>query len=86
MKGLPQGEYYGVANVGTRPTVCGTKALLETHLFDFDDEIYGEHVDVAFLHHIREERKFESFEDLKAQIVRDAEAARRWLADDRGGC
>lgn len=82
MKGLPQGEQYGVANVGTRPTVCGTKALLETHLFDFDADIYGEHVEVAFLHHIRDERKFDSFEALKEQILLDSEAAKKWIKEN----
>ena len=89
MSGLPHddsgddqsGVRYGVANVGTRPTVCGTRALLETHLFDFDADIYGQHVDVAFLHHIRDERKFESFDALKQQILLDADVARAWISD-----
>ncbi len=66
----------GVANVGTRPTVDGTRSLLEVHLFDFSDEIYGSYVHVDFLQRIREERRFESFEALKVQILRDAEQAR----------
>jgi riboflavin kinase/FMN adenylyltransferase len=66
----------GVANVGTRPTVDGTRSLLEVHLFDFDADIYGRYVHVDFLHRIREERRFESFDALKAQILRDAEAAK----------
>jgi len=85
MSGLPGddacgGVRYGVANVGTRPTVCGSKALLETHLFDFDADIYGRHVDVAFLHHIRDERKFDDFQALKQQILLDADMARNWIA------
>jgi riboflavin kinase/FMN adenylyltransferase len=68
----------GVANVGTRPTVdaTGTRTLLEVHLFDFAADIYGRYVQVNFLHRIREERRFDSFEALKAQIHNDAEAAR----------
>ncbi|MCW8828747.1 MAG: bifunctional riboflavin kinase/FAD synthetase [Gammaproteobacteria bacterium] len=69
----------GVANVGTRPTVGGTRALLEVHLFDFEGEIYGRHVHVDFLHRIREERRFESFDALKAQILRDAEEAKEFF-------
>jgi riboflavin kinase/FMN adenylyltransferase len=66
----------GVANLGTRPTVDGMRTLLEVHLFDFDRDIYGAHVHVDFLHKLRDERRFESFEELKAQILLDAEQAR----------
>jgi len=59
--------------VGTRPTVDGSRALLEVHLFDFDRDIYGRHVQVSFLKKLRPERKFESFELLKRQIELDAE-------------
>jgi riboflavin kinase/FMN adenylyltransferase len=68
----------GVANVGTRPTVDGTRALLEVHLLDFDQMIYGKHVQVSFLHKIRDEKKFGSLDELVAQIRRDAEQARRF--------
>jgi len=72
----------GVANVGTRPTVdaSGTRSLLEVHLFDFDGDIYGRHVHVDFLHRIREERRFASFDALKAQILNDAAEARAFFA------
>ena len=70
----------GVANVGTRPTVDGTRSLLEVHLFDFSADLYGRYVHVDFLHRIREERRFESFDALKAQILRDAEEARQFFA------
>ena len=76
MFGIEGEPVRGVANVGTRPTIDGTQALLEVHLFDFSGDIYGRHVHVDFLHRIREERRFESFEALKAQILLDAEAAR----------
>jgi len=69
----------GVANVGTRPTVDGTRSLLEVHLFDFNREIYGAHVDVDFLMKIREERKFESFDALKQQILKDSEQAENFF-------
>ena len=66
----------GVANVGTRPTVDGTKALLEVHLLDFDQTIYGKHVQVNFLNKIRSEQKFASLEELVAQIKCDVEVAK----------
>jgi riboflavin kinase/FMN adenylyltransferase len=78
--GLEREPVQGVANVGTRPTVDGTRTLLEVHLFDFDRDIYGSYVDVDFLHGIRDEVRFESFDALKAQIARDVEAARRYFA------
>lgn len=67
----------GVANVGVRPTLEGKNALLlEVHLFDFDGDIYGCHVEVLFIKKIRDEQKFDSLEALKAQIEKDSAAAR----------
>lgn len=69
----------GVANVGSRPTVDGTRTVLEVHLFDFDADIYGCHVQVSFLRRIRAERRFDSFEALKQQIEADARQARQYF-------
>jgi riboflavin kinase/FMN adenylyltransferase len=77
--GLEGEPVRGVANVGNRPTVDGTRSLLEVHLFDFQREIYGCHVQVEFLHKLRPERRFESFEALKRQIEDDAARARAWF-------
>lgn len=66
----------GVANLGTRPTVDGLRTLLEVHLFDFAGDIYGTQVHVEFLHKLRDERRFASFDELKAQIALDAQQAR----------
>jgi riboflavin kinase/FMN adenylyltransferase len=68
----------GVANLGTRPTVevVGERAL-EVHLLDADCDLYGETLEVAFSRQLREERKFASLEELKAQIALDAAQARR---------
>jgi riboflavin kinase/FMN adenylyltransferase len=71
----------GVANLGTRPTVGGMKTLLEVHLFDFDGDIYGRHVHVDFLRKLRDEQRFDSFDDLKAQILVDAEQAQTFFAN-----
>lgn len=77
--GLDKEPVAGVANVGTRPTVDGLRSLLEIHLFDFDQEIYGRHVYVDFLRKLRDEKRFASFEELRAQIVRDADEAQRFF-------
>ena len=71
----------GVVNLGVRPTI-GTatgERLLELHLFDFDQEIYGEDVEVTFLCCLRPEKKFSSLEALKSQIATDVAEARRIL-------
>ncbi|MBL1376857.1 bifunctional riboflavin kinase/FAD synthetase [Zobellella iuensis] len=72
-------RYPGVANIGHKPTVSGTRALLEVHLFDFAGDIYGRQVEVELRHKLRNEQKFASFALLKEQIQRDAAAARQWL-------
>lgn len=77
--GLDTEPLYGVANVGTRPTVDGTRSLLEVHLFDFSADIYGRQVAVDFMHKIRAEKKFASFDELKLQIQRDVEQARNFF-------
>ena len=74
----------GVANLGTRPTVGGTDLRLEAHLFDFDGELYGKHLRVALIEHLRPERKFAGLDDLKAQIAADAGQARAILAAEPG--
>ncbi len=72
-----------VANVGRRPTVAGSRLQLEVHLFDFDRDIYGEHVCVEFLHKLRDEQKFDSLDALQAQISKDSEQARAWFGQVR---
>jgi riboflavin kinase/FMN adenylyltransferase len=70
----------GVANLGTRPMFDPPRELLEPHFFDFDEEIYGQTVEVDLISFIRDEARFESLDALKDQIGRDCEAARRRLA------
>lgn len=74
---------YGVANIGTRPTVDGTKNILEIHLFDFDASIYGEMVQVFFLHKLRNEVKFTTVDALITQIHNDIEAAQEFISSDK---
>ena len=68
--------YAGVCNVGKRPTLGGTKTLLEVFIFDFDEEIYGDYVTVVFKQKCRDEKKFNSFDELKKQIKKDVEKSR----------
>ena len=83
VEGLADGPVAGVANVGVRPTATSSgRARLEVHLFDWTRECYGAHIRVHFLHKLRAERKFESFDALRAQIALDADSARQWLADN----
>jgi riboflavin kinase/FMN adenylyltransferase len=79
MEGVASGPVAGVANVGSRPTVDGTRALLEVHLFDFDRDIYGRYVQVSFLKKLRDERRFESFEALRQQILLDEQQAKAFF-------
>ena len=69
----------GVASLGTRPTVDGTEALLETHVFDFDEDLYGREIEVEFAAKLRDERRFATLAALSAQMERDAADARRIL-------
>ena len=73
------GDIAGVANVGRRPTVNGERVQLEVHLFDFDQSLYGDQVEVSFQHKIRDEKKFNSLDELKSQIKLDCEQAKKQL-------
>ena len=71
---------FGVANLGTRPTVTGiSKLLLEVHVLDFSSDLYGQHVHITFLKKIRDEIKFDSIEALKEQIKRDIISVKTFL-------
>jgi riboflavin kinase/FMN adenylyltransferase len=69
-----------IANLGRRPTVDGETLLLETHVFDFDGDLYGKAMRVQLLDFIRPERKFDSFDLLRQQIAKDCDTARAILA------
>ena len=72
-------KYFGISNFGVRPTVDGSKLLLETHIFNFDEEIYGKELTVRFLTFIRSEQKFGNFDLLTQQIKKDIETAKDYL-------
>lgn len=70
-----------IANVGVRPTVgAGLRPNLEVHILQGDHALYGERLQVRFLHKLRQEQRFESVDLLKAQIHQDIDEARRWFA------
>ena len=70
----------GVANIGTRPTVEDrSKAILEVHLLDFNEDIYGQIIEVIFCNKIRDEKKFASLDQLKLQIHQDVNATREYF-------
>lgn len=68
-----------VSSLGTRPTVDGDEPLLETHLFDFEGDLYGRRIGVEFVAKLRDEAKFDNLDALVAQMDRDAAAARDLL-------
>lgn len=71
-------HYRGITNVGTRPTVDTDAAVnCETHVLDFSENIYGSLVTVSFLEYLRPEQKFETENELREQIRKDVQAARR---------
>lgn len=79
--GLGDVELEGVASIGTRPTVGGTKMLLEVHIFDFDEDIYGREIQVEFVEKIRDELNFPDIDALIEHINNDVASARKILAE-----
>jgi len=77
--GIAGAPLAGVASLGTRPTVAGTEALLEAHVFDFQGDLYGREIAVEFVAKLREEAHFASLAALTAQMHADAAEARRIL-------
>jgi riboflavin kinase/FMN adenylyltransferase len=70
----------GAANLGWRPTVGGKDLRLETHLFDFNGDLYGKHLRVALIERLRAEQRFDGLDALKAQIAADCAQALQILA------
>ena len=79
VRGVAGTALAGVASLGTRPTVDGTQALLEAHVFDFDGDLYGQEIEVEFVAKLRDEQRFASLDALTAQMRCDAADARRIL-------
>lgn len=79
VRGVAGAALPGVASLGTRPTIGGGEALLEAHVFDFSDDLYGREIEVEFAAKLRDEQRFATLEALTAQMHRDAADARRIL-------
>ena len=74
-------SYLAVCNVGSRPTVEGHQVRTETWLLDFQGDLYGQDVTLEFLYFLRPEQRFESLEELKSAVLRDAENTRNFFAN-----
>jgi len=72
--------YDGMANVGVRPTIGQNQLIIEVHIFDFSEDIYGESMTVTFYKFIRDERKFSGLESLKEQIEKDELMIKEFLS------
>ncbi len=73
------GDYYGVANIGMRPTVGGITPILEPHLFNFAGDLYGQRICVTFNKKIRDEKRFSGLDELKAAIHQDIQLAKAYF-------
>ena len=80
VSGRNWGPLDAVASVGTRPTFGTNRPLLEVHIFDFDQDIYGEYIHVDFIARLRSEEKFDDVDALVEQMHRDSALARQILA------
>ena len=74
-------EFYGISNIGVKPTVEVPFAGVETYLFECNENLYGKEAWVEFYHFVRPECKFDSVEELREQIQRDAQAGRNFFRD-----
>ena len=74
--------YNGIMNIGFNPTVLGKHQTIEAHLFDFNENIYGEKIKIEFLNFLREEQKFKSVEELVTQLNIDKENAISFLSNN----
>lgn len=81
--GVFEKPWPSVSSFGTRPTVDGVEPLLEAHLFDFQGDLYGRHIEVEFVAKLRDEEKFSGLQALIEQMHRDAANARRILNEQR---
>ncbi len=72
-------DVYGMMNIGLRPTIDGTKQIMEVHFFDFDGDLYGKNLKIEFLKRLRNERKFPSLDALTKQLGEDKKESLEWL-------
>ena len=72
-------NYFGMMNIGVRPTLNGSHRTLEVHIFDLNTDLYGKTLQISLLEKIRDEKKFESLEALKIQLIKDKEICKETL-------
>ncbi|MDC8002048.1 bifunctional riboflavin kinase/FAD synthetase [Aequorivita todarodis] len=72
---------FGITSIGTNPTVGGTEKTIETHFLNFNKDLYGKEITIAFLKYIRDEETFDSVEILKQEIEKDETFAKQFLKD-----
>ncbi|MCY3726968.1 MAG: bifunctional riboflavin kinase/FAD synthetase [Rhodobacteraceae bacterium] len=80
LTGKYRGNYLGASSIGTKPTFGNFNTNLETYIFDFKGDIYGEHISVSLVHYLRPEIKFDSVDDLVTQMKSDCQKSREYLA------
>lgn len=81
LSGPHKGSYEGAASLGVKPTFGANLPCLETYLFDFDGDLYGSRLSVAFVEYLRPEEKYANLDDLVTQMHADCDAARQILGD-----
>lgn len=74
-------QFFGVANIGSRPTVAGVRQQLEVHIFDFSGNLYGQAIEVVLLKKLRDEQRFDSLAALTQQITLDSALAKQYLQE-----
>ncbi len=75
--------FFGIMNIGRRPTINGKKKTIEVHLLDFNKDLYGEKIQVDLLTRLRDEQRFDSIEDLYTQIKKDEIKARSLIKNGK---
>lgn len=73
---IDEKEYFGILNIGQKPTLNGENTTIEVHFFNFEGDLYSKEISVDFLHFIREEKKFSNIEELKNQLKKDENFAK----------
>lgn len=82
IKGINNHIYYGVAYIGIRSVFNGTRVILEVHIFDFNQNIYGCNLQIELLKKIRDDAHFDSVNALIKQIEKDTQSAKEFIRDD----
>ncbi|MFD0977093.1 bifunctional riboflavin kinase/FAD synthetase [Salinimicrobium gaetbulicola] len=75
-------EVFGMMNIGTNPTVGGTDKTIETHFLDLDKDLYGKYLSIELLTRIRDEKKFDTVENLKRAMKQDEAFSRQFIRDN----